>query len=156
MTPFTKVYSMASVVITDYKITSLMQRDVLSYYEYMRSLLMRGKNLFTDCLQSLEYTSQTETIDSEDVLVWYFTSDLTDSEIGILALTIEICWYEQQVQDVVVFKGKIPSRDFKDMNTYVKETHERIDKKYEQFSRNKELYFQEKDNFNQLEFFGGV
>lgn len=152
MTPFTDIYSFAITEITDYKVQKMISADINSYYKYMMSLLLKGKNIFSDCLQSLDYISQVE----NNVTIWYFVNTLTDSEKSILADIVTIGWFKQRIQDLLAWQGKISDPNFKDMNVEIKQKSDYLFKLYEQLSRDKETYFAEKDNFNKLDFFGGL
>ena len=158
MTPFKNIYNLALVTITDYKIKKLLATDEAIFYEYMRSLLSVGIPEFSGCLQSLDYTSQQEiqTEDGEIETVWYFVNDLTSKEQAILARLIIIKWWEQKLQDVVVFQGAIPTRDYTKMEiaTGLKQKSEYKDKLYEEVSRLISDYIT--DNLASLPFFGGV
>jgi len=152
LTPFTDIYSFAITEITDYKVQKMISADINSYYKYMMSLLLKGKNIFSDCLQSLDYISQVE----NNVTIWYFVNTLTDSEKSILADIVTIGWFKQRIQDLLAWQGKISDPNFKDMNVEIKQKSDYLFKLYEQLSRDKETYFAEKDNFNKLDFFGGL
>lgn len=157
MVNFKNIYEMAIVTITDYKLTNLLKLDENAFYEYMRSLLITGIPEFSGCLQSLDYISQQETEeDGEVVTIWYFVNDLTIKEQAILARLVIIKWWEQQLQNVVVFQGSIPTRDYTKMEiaTGLKQKSEYKDRLYEEVARLTSDYIT--DNLSSLAFFGGV
>ncbi len=157
MCPFKSIYNLSLVTIGDYKLKKLISIDSNKFYEYMRSLLVTGLPEFSGCLQSLEYTSQQETEpDGEVVTVYYFVNDLTTIEQAILARLVIIKWWEQKLQEVTVFQGSIPDRDFSKMEIAngLKQKSEYKDKLYDEVARLTSEY--QCDNFSSLPFFGGV
>lgn len=152
MTSFKSIYSRAKIVMGDYKLTKMISTDINDFYDYMRSLLVNGIPEFENsCLQTLEYTS----IEEDSVDVYYFTNDLTNQEQAILAKCIVYYWWVQQIQDVTVYKSKIPSRDFKAMEIQsgLKQKSEYKDKLKEEISKNITSYLNA--NLDKLPFFGG-
>lgn len=158
MTPFTNIYDLALITMGDYKIKNLAIRDEDAFFTYMRSLLIEAIPLFAGCLQSLDYTSQEET-DPEDTevhTVYYFTNTLTYTEQSILAKAINIKWWEQNLQEVTVFKTAIPERDFTkiDVANGVKQKSEYKDKMMQELYQMINEY--QNSNFPSLSFFGGL
>lgn len=157
MTEFKNIYSLTLTTISDYKLKKLISIDCEQFYNYMRSLLTVGIPEFSGCLQSLEYTSEQETDDEgNEVTVWYFVNDLSMIEQAILARLVIIKWWEQKLQEVTVFQGSIPDRDFSKMEIAngLKQKSEYKDKLYDEVARLTSEY--QCDNFSSLPFFGGA
>ena len=156
MTPFLNIYNLAIVTIGDYKIKKLIATDPNSFYTYMRSLLTTGTLNFYGCLQSLDYISMEEVdVNDDPITVWYFVENLTKDEQLILARTVIVQWWEQKLQDVTVFQGSIPDRDFSKMEIAngLKQKSEYKDKLTEEIGRYINEY--QCDNLSKLPFFGG-
>jgi len=158
MTPFSEIYDLAIITMGDYKIKNLIAVSQDSFYTYMRSLLTTGIISFSGCLQSLDFTSQEETDDtSGDVTtVWYFVEDLSFIEKSILARTVILQWWEQKLQEVTVFQGSIPDKNFSKMEIAngLKQKSEYKDKLNEEIGRLIGEY--QCDNLSSLPFFGGI
>ena len=157
MTNFENIYNLSLVTIGDYKLKKLISIDSEQFYKYMRSLLTTGIPEFSGCLQSLDYISQQETNDNGDTYTaYYFVNDLSVTEQAILARLVIIKWWEQKLQEVTVFQGSIPDRDFSKMEIAngLKQKSEYKDKLYDEVARLTSEY--QCDNFSALPFFGGV
>ena len=157
MTSFEQVYSYAKIIINDYKIDQLASIDYMAFTELMRSFLTLGIPEFDlGCLQSLEWTSQEETVESENVTKYYFVNDLTINEISILSKTIVYVWWQTKVNDVKAFMPKLSTREFKMMAeaSGLKARSEHQDKLYENIQYSITQY--QLGNLSKLPFFGGV
>ena len=157
MTKFESIYNLSLVTVGDYKLKKLISINSEQFYEYMRSLLTVGIPEFSGCLQSLDYTSQQETdTNGNTYTVYYFVNDLTTKEQAILARLVIIKWWEQKLQEVTVFQGSIPDRDFSKMEIAngLKQKSEYKDKLYDEVARLVSEY--QCDNLSKLPFFGGA
>ena len=157
MTNFESIYNLSLVTVGDYKLKKLISIDSEQFYEYMRSLLTVGIPEFSGCLQSLDYTSQQETdTNGNTYTAYYFVNDLTTKEQAILARLVIIKWWEQKLQEVTVFQGSIPDRDFSKMEIAngLKQKSEYKDKLYDEVARLVSEY--QCDNLSKLPFFGGA
>ena len=150
MTNFEDIYDLAKVTMIDYKLDNLAIKDYDAFLTYFRSLLMTGMVEFSGCLTSLEYTSITE----DEVTNWYFVEDLSLIEKNILAKTIVLKWWEQHIQDVVVFQPHMSSKNFKQLQetTSLKQKSEYKDKLREEISEAIEEY--QLANIDKLPFWG--
>lgn len=150
MTNFEDIYDLAKVTMIDYKLDNLAIKDYDAFLTYFRSLLMTGMVEFSGCLTSLEYISIIE----DEVTNWYFVEDLSLIEKNILAKTIVLKWWEQHIQDVVVFQPHMSSKNFKQLQetTSLKQKSEYKDKLREEISEAIEEY--QIANIDKLPFWG--
>ena len=147
LTDFEQVYDLAKITMIDYRLDNLAIRDYDAFLTYFRSLLMRGKAKFTGCLASLKYV--------KDGDKYYFVEDLDDDVIDILADTVVLAWWEQNIQDVVVFQPHMSSKNFKQLqeSTSLKQKSEYKDKLGEELSRKITEY--QLKHMSELPFWGG-
>jgi len=152
VTDFEDIYDLAKVTMIDYKLDNLAIRDYDAFLTYFRSLLVTGMTEFFGCLSSLDYTSVKE--DGE--IKWYFTADLSQLEKNILAKTIVLKWWEQHIQDVVVFQPHMSSKNFKQLqeSQSLKQKSEYKDKLQEELGRDITNY--QLANIDKIPFFGGA
>ena len=156
MTSFIDIYNQVLVVVEDYRINNLYTADYNSFLTYMRGLLTVGIPEFTGCLQSLDYTTQTETdTNGNQTTAYYFINDLTVKEQSILAKIVVAKWWDEHIQNVVVYQSKIPNQNFKQMEISegLKQKSVYKDKLYENIAYDINNY--QLDNMSQLPFFGG-
>ena len=156
MTSFEKVYSLAKVVINDYKIDQLVTINYNAFLEVMRSFITLGIPEFNlGCLQSLEWIAQKEVYNNETVTRYYFLSDLDVNEVSILAKTIIYFWWTTKVNDVKAFMPKLSTKDFKNLaeGAGLKQRSEHQDKLYENIQYSITQY--QLGNLRKLPFFGG-
>ena len=151
MTSFEDIYDLAKVTMIDYRLDNLAIRDYDAFLTYFRSLLVTGMAEFTGCLTSLDYTSTVEDGETK----WYFTADLSMTEKSILAKTIVLKWWEQNIQDVVVYQPHMSSKNFKQLqeSQSLKQKSEYKDKLGEELSRAITEY--QMENLSSLPFWGG-
>lgn len=144
-TPFGSVIDKALIVIRDYGLDNLYDNDEDAFYGVLTGYLLKGVPRFTECLQSLEYD-----IDSEE-----FKSDLTQAEIDILADHTVICWYEDNINDVLEFKETLQDREFKRLATgqNLKPRQDYLTMLYTRVRQNATNY--QWSNMDSLPFFGG-
>ena len=151
MTDALDIYDRAMVVIQDYRLDGLYNRDYNSFLLFMKGLLRNSIDLFNGCLNDLSYTDieEEETIktdDNQDEVVkithTYFNKDLTFKEQSILAMIVVYQWFEREVQDVKQFSNHLNTRDFKTESSYMnfKQKNEYLDKL-------REVYLQEINNY---------
>ena len=104
MTPFDKIIDLALVTIDDYKIVKAYQQGEEVFKNWCDGFLLRAVPYFTKCRQSLDY----------DVEKREFSSDLTTTEISILADLFKIQWYERERNDATKINALLqPSGGFK-------------------------------------------
>lgn len=151
MTSFEDIYDLALTTIRDYKLDNLAIRDYEAFLTYLRSLLNAGSMEFDGCLKSLDSTNVVE--DGENK--WYFIEDLDRDEKKILAKTIVLKWWEQHIQDVVVFQPHLSTKNFKQLqeSQSLKQKSEYKDKLNEELGRDITSY--QFNHMNILPFWGG-
>lgn len=151
MTSYEKIYDLALVTIRDYKLDNLAIKNYDAFLDYLRGLLEAGSLEFDGCLQSLDSTSVIE----DDKEVWYFVEDLDRDEKKILAKTIVLKWWEQHIQDVVVYQPHLSSKNFKQLqeSQSLKQKSEYKDKLNEELGRDVTNY--QLKHMDKLPFWGG-
>lgn len=106
MTAFMKVYNNFLQKITDDMYMELTPQDTL---RDLQNLLVSAIPNFEFPRKSLSYTIATE--NGEDSS--YFSADLTDEEINILALLMKQNWLSRQVASIENIRMKYSGPDFK-------------------------------------------
>lgn len=157
MTSFETVYEQMLINIEDYQIKNAYEQDYPAFVIFMVGLIKSGIAEFTGCLQSLTYSSKEEVNnDGETVSVYYFDQDLTIKEISILSKIVLLRWWERKLQTTVAFQGKVPVKDFKQMeiSDALKQKSMYKDKLKEEISYDIEQY--QLSNLYKLPFWGGV
>lgn len=144
-TPFSNIIDKALIVIRDYGLDALYESDESAFNNVLQSYLIKGVPRFTECLQPLTY----------DITTKEFDSDLTDIEQDILADHTVICWYEDNLNDVLEFKETLQDREFKRLATgqNLKPRQDYLTMLYTRVRQNSTNY--QWANFNSLPFFGG-
>ena len=144
-TSFSSIIDKALVVIRDYGLDALYQKDATAFQNVLEGYMLKGIPRFTECLQPLTYNLETHTFDA----------DLTDMEIDILADHTVICWYESNLNDVLEFKEALQDREFKRLATgqNLKPRQEYLQNLYTRVKQNSTNY--QFANFDMLPFFGG-
>lgn len=145
-TSFSSVIDKALVVIRDYGLDALYDKDQTAFQAVLQNYLLKGLPRFTECLQPLTYDLSTQT----------FTADLTDVEIDILADHTVICWYEDNLNDVLEFKEALQDREFKRLATgqNLKPRQDYLSNLYTRVRQNSTNY--QWANVSELPFFGGA
>ena len=116
MTSFETVYEQMLVSVEDYQLNSLYSKNYSAFVSMMVDYIKSGIPEFTECLQSLTYSTQTSTnADGQSETLYYFDQDLTPKEISILSKTLLLRWWERHIQTVTSFENKVPLKDFKSM-----------------------------------------
>lgn len=126
MTNFDEIIDIGLAQINDYRMRKLWERDEDEFKTYVDSFLVTAVPLFTNCRQSLDFSS-TDRI---------FTADLTIEEKSILANLWVICWYEkdnrtyslyrQHLQNSGSFKNHSESQNLKENSVYVDKLREEL------------------------------
>ena len=101
MTPFSDIYDLFLVMVTDYKLDKLYSQSEADFLTYLKGFLMLAIPKFTNCKQSLAYNSDN------------FTSNLTIVEKNILAELMTIQWLSKEINDVTQFNLSLNDTDFK-------------------------------------------
>ena len=144
-TPFSSIIDSALIVSRDYGLDALYKDDEDAFEGVLQAYLIKGVPRFTECLQPLTY----------DLTIQEFDSDLTDAEIDILADHTVICWYEDNINDVLEFKETLQDREFKRLATgqNLKPRQDYLTMLYTRVRQNATNY--QWSNFGSLPFFGG-
>lgn len=116
MTPFSNIYDRALVLIQDYKLDALANKDYSSFLLFMKGILENSIDLFNGTLSDLSWTERTEieVIDEQEVEydASYFNANLTPKEQSILAMILVYNWFLRETQDVRQFNNHLKTRDF--------------------------------------------
>ena len=117
MTPFSNIYDKSLVLIQDYKLDTLANKDYASFLLFMKGLLENSIDLFNGTLSDLSWTDREEEInDADGNVVYYddsyFNSDLTNKEQSIIAMIVVYNWFLRETQDVRQFENHLKTRDY--------------------------------------------
>lgn len=117
MTPFTNIYDKALVVIQDYKLDNLANKDYASFLIFMKGMLESSIDLFNGTLKDLSWTERVDTEELQDGSVIevddsYFNADLTSKEQSILAMILVYNWFLRETQDVRQYNLHLKTRDY--------------------------------------------
>jgi len=102
-TPFSDIYDLFLMTITDYRLTSLFEESIVDFETFLEAWLRFSISDFTICDQSLVYTESTK----------LFTATLTDKNQIVLAKLMMMYWLKKEVADVTQFRLHVTDRDFK-------------------------------------------
>ena len=111
-TPFSDVFEMFRVVCSDYKLDSIKKIDEEAFYTILKSIMLTGLPQF-DCLKSIAYVSQEETIGGETVTRYYFVEVLDTDEIMIISKITAETWFRGKILDTRAFQPFMSQREFK-------------------------------------------
>jgi hypothetical protein len=158
MTPFSNIYDKALVVIQDYKLDNLANKDYASFLLFMKGLLENGIDLFNGTLSDLSWTDRKEVEHDADgnEIVYddsYFNADLTSKEQSIIAMLVVYKWFEREMQDVRQFNNHLQTRDFK---VYSEANNLKQKSEYADKLREKYLYEIQQYQLNNLDSFWEV
>lgn len=103
MTPFDKVIDLALITVDDYKLLKLYNQSEVGFKKWCDGFLISAIPNFFRCRQSLEY----------DTITREFVSDLTTTEISILADLWIIEWFNRETQNSVSINALLQSGSFK-------------------------------------------
>lgn len=103
-TLYTDIIDLALVIIDDYELNALYQKDKDKFTLYMSGFLKLAIGEFIYCKQDLT---------KRDEVGLKFNLILTDEEQRILALLIAQNWFKRKVQDTTQIQNKLLDRDFK-------------------------------------------
>jgi hypothetical protein len=147
MTAFTEIYDNALIVIQDYKLDNLANKNYQAFLLFMKGLLKSGIPFFNCCLNSLEYQDVIETetdVNGNQIEVTnsYFIADLTMKEKSILAMCLVYEWFKRDVNDARQYRQKLNTRDFKTESSY-----QSLQKRSEYLDKMKEQICQEIQNY---------
>lgn len=126
-TSFDEIIDLALVIIRDYKIDWIFQKDLEVFQEYMDGFLIRAVYDFHDCLISLEYDS------SERI----FVNTLSNFEKTILSDYLVYEWFKSLTNDTRYVNLHLNDSDFKHYaeSNNLKEKSDYLDKMKEKLSK---------------------
>lgn len=115
-TTFNEVYDFFMSTITDYRLVALYDASVTDFQTYLSAWLIESIPDFTNCDQSLAYTSAE------------FTATLTQKNINILILLMKKKWFEKELENILQMTNVVTDRDFKmySQANNMKEKRERL------------------------------
>lgn len=115
-TTFNEIYDFFLTTITDYRLVALYNTSVSDFQTYLSAWLIEAIPEFTNCDQSLAYTS------SE------FTETLTQKNINVLILMMKKKWFEKELENILQMTNVVTDRDFKmySQANNMKEKRERL------------------------------
>jgi len=104
------------MTITDYRLITLYNTSVTDFQTYLSAWLIQSIPEFTNCDQSLAYSS------SE------FTETLTQKNIDVLILLMKKKWFEKELENILQMTNVVQDRDFKmhSQANNLKEKRERL------------------------------
>lgn len=115
-TSFSEIYDNFMMTITDYRLITLYNASVTDFQTYLSAWLIQSIPEFTNCDQSLAYSS------SE------FTETLTQKNIDVLILLMKKKWFEKELENILQMTNVVQDRDFKmhSQANNLKEKRERL------------------------------
>ena len=115
-TSFSEIYDNFLMTITDYRLITLYNASVTDFQTYLSAWLIQSIPEFTNCDQSLTYSS------SE------FTETLTQKNIDVLILLMKKRWFEKELENILQMTNVVQDRDFKmhSQANNLKEKRERL------------------------------
>jgi hypothetical protein len=102
-TSFDSIKDLALIIIRDYKLDKLYEKSVDDFQKYTDGMLIKSIPKFVECLQPLDYNTETRE----------FANELTLKEQSILADWFVYTWFETNVNDVTQFNLHLTNTDFK-------------------------------------------
>lgn len=128
-TSFDKVIDLALVKVDDYKLVKLYKQSEENFTKWCDGFLLSAIPNFFQCRQSLDYNTDTRE----------FVSELTNSEISILADLWIIEWFNRETQDSTKinallqtsgsFKTHAASQNLKEKGVYLDALREKVNQK---------------------------
>ena len=125
-TSFDQVIDIALVTVDDYKLTKLYNQSYEGFQKWCDGFLLSAIPNFFQCRQSLEYDTTTR----------QFVSDLTETEISILADLWVISWLLRETQNSAKinallqtsgsFKTHAASQNLKEKSSYLDGLREKV------------------------------
>lgn len=102
--------------INDYRLVALYNSSQTDFQTYLSAWLIQSIPEFTNCDQSLSYSSSS------------FTETLSQKNINILVLLMKKKWFEKELENVLQMTNVVQDRDFKmySQANNMKEKRERL------------------------------
>lgn len=160
MTTFKKIIDRAyGTSMSDYRLDMLIKKDPQTFYEWMAGFVENSIDMFDGCLTDLSYHIDEKTIEKDGELVtvkeYIFDKDLSSKQQYILMLGVVLGWYRKDLDDVITFKAKLSSKDFKELANaaHLNTRQERLAAMEETLSEAITSY--QLSNLNSLPYFNG-
>lgn len=160
MTTFKNIIDRAyGTSIGDYRLDMLIKKDPDIFYEWMAGFVENSIDMFDGCLESLSYHIDEKTIEKDGKLVtvkeYIFDKDLNSKQQYILMLGVVLGWYRKDLDDVITYKAKLSSKDFKELAnaSHLKTRQDRLGAMEETLSEAITSY--QINNIEKLPYFGG-
>ena len=125
-TSFDKIIDLALVTVDDYKLVKLYNQSQQGFQQWCDGFLLSAIPNFFQCRQSLEYDATTR----------QFVSELTNTEISILAALWIIEWFDRETQNSAKinallqtscsFKTHAASQNLKEKSAYLDGLREKV------------------------------
>lgn len=161
MTTFRNIIDRAYIsYMKDYRLDAFYKQDKDGFYEYLSTFLLNAIDEFqTDCLVDLSYEEK-DKLDEEEMREYkdyVFNKELSSDEIRILCLLIAINWYQKEIDDVIVFKPHLQTKEFKGLanDQNITRRMDRLCELKENLSNNITSYQLGKITKNGMNFFSG-
>ena len=115
-TTFNEIYDFFMTTINDYRLVALYNSSQTDFQTYLSAWLIQSIPEFTNCDQSLSYSSSS------------FTETLSQKNINILVLLMKKKWFEKELENVLQMTNVVQDRDFKmySQANNMKEKRERL------------------------------
>jgi hypothetical protein len=115
-TEFNEIFDNFMMTVEDYRLIALFNTSETDFSTYLSGWLIQAIPEFTNCDQSLDYSSST------------FTETLTQKNITILALLMKKKWFERELENILQMTNVVQDRDFKmySQANNMKEKRERL------------------------------
>lgn len=158
-TNFKEIIDLAySTLFINYKLDNLFNKDEQVFYEFLSGMLQNSINMFNGALQDLTYQITEEEIDGVIVKDYIFDRVLSYKEKYILALGVSIGIYKRELDDIVVYRGKLSTKEFRDISnsSMLKARQERLSAMQEEFDQEIISLQLNSIDINGIQFYGGV
>lgn len=129
-TSFKEIVDLAySTLFINYKLDNLFQKDEDVFYDFLYGMLQNSLTMFNGALKDLSFHS--------NGTYYIFDRELSYKEKYILALGISIGIYKRELDDIVVYRGKLSTKEFRDISnsSMLKARQERLSAMQEEFDQ---------------------
>ncbi|MBQ0111624.1 MAG: hypothetical protein KBT03_00675 [Bacteroidales bacterium] len=139
-TSFNEISDLAySTLFINYKLDNLLKADEKVFYKFLSGMVLNSASMFNGALDNLAFHE--EKIFNKDTFeedtVYVFDRELSGKEKYILALGVSISLYKRELDDVVVYRGKVTTKEFRDISnsSMLKARQERLGAMQEEFDQ---------------------
>lgn len=155
-TPFTDIYGYMLTVIEDYELNNIANINEEEFYNFLKSFVVTGIPDFDSCT-SLEYMTQEETQDDGEVVIrYYFTENLSSTEVKILGKITTAQYFKKKIQNVLAYEQFMNQKEFKKESASMgfKEKHKWYNDLVSDYMADIRNYRLEDNQIESLPFFG--